>query len=150
MIRILFVCHGNICRSPLAEYIMKDMVAKAGLADQFQIASAATSTEEIGEPIYPPIKKLLTEHGIACDGHAARQLQNHDYDDYDLLIGMDQANRRQMFRICGGDYGDKLHLLLDYTDHPRDVADPWYTRDFAAAWCDVEAGCRGLLAQLRV
>ena len=141
---------ANICRSPLAEYMMKDMVAKAGLANQFQISSAATSTEEIGEPVYPPVKKLLTEHGISCDGHAARQLRNHDYDEYDLPIGMDQANLRQMFRICGGDYGDKLHLLLDYTDNPRDVADPWYTRDFAAAWRDVEAGCRGLLAQLRV
>ena len=148
MIRILFVCHGNICRSPLAEYIMKDMVAKAGLSHEFEIASAATSTEELGNPVYPPIKKLLTQHGIDCSAKTARQLKNADYDAYDYLIGMDRQNLRNMFHICGGDYDEKMHLLLDFTNHKRDVADPWYTRDFAAAWRDVEDGCRGLLEHL--
>ena len=124
MLRILFVCHGNICRSPMAEYVMKDLVKKAGVEKQFQIASAATSREEIGNPVYPPALRKLAEHGIACNGHAARQLTNGDYEKYDLLIGMDKANLRDMCRICGGDFVDKMHLLMDYTDHPRDVADP--------------------------
>ena len=148
MTKVLFVCHGNICRSPMAEFVMKDMVKKAGLEGQFRIASAATSTEEIGNPVYPPARRKLAEHGIGCDGHAARQLTSRDYDDYDLLIGMDQANLRNMRRICGGDPAGKLHLLLDYTHHPGDVADPWYTGDFEATWRDVQAGCRGLLDRL--
>jgi len=148
MTRILFVCHGNICRSPMAEFIMKDLVQKAGLADCFTIASAATSTEEIGNPVYPPARRKLAEHGIGCDGHAARQLRKGDYADWDLLIGMDSANIRNMNRICGGDPEDKIHLLLDYTDRPGDVADPWYTGNFEATWRDVNAGCRGLLAAL--
>ena len=146
MIRVLFICHGNICRSPMAEYVMKDLVRKAGLESQFQITSAATSREEIGNPIYPPARRKLAEHGISCDGHAARQLTNRDYEDYDLLIGMDRANLRDMYRICGGDFADKMHLLLDYTDRPgQEVADPWYTDDFEATWWDVLEGCRGLL-----
>ncbi len=149
MTRILFICHGNICRSPMAEYIMKDMVEKAGLSRNFEIASAATSTEEIGSPVYSPARRKLAEHGISCEGHAARQLTNADYDSYDLLIGMDSANLRNMYRICGGDYAEKMHLLMEYTDRPGDVADPWYTRDFNATWRDVEGGCRGLLEQLR-
>lgn len=150
MTKVLFVCHGNICRSPMAEFVMKDMVKKAGLEGQFRIASAATSTEEIGNPVYPPARRKLAEYGIGCDGHAARQLTGRDYDDYDLLIGMDQANLRNMRRICGGDPAGKLHLLLDYTDHPGDVADPWYTGDFEATWRDVQAGCRGLLDRLTI
>lgn len=146
MKKILFICHGNICRSPMAEYVMKDLVRKAGLESQFQITSAATSREEIGNPIYPPARRKLAEHGISCDGHAARQLTNRDYEDYDLLIGMDRANLRDMYRICGGDFADKMHLLLDYTDRPgQEVADPWYTDDFEATWRDVLEGCRGLL-----
>ncbi|MBS5659531.1 MULTISPECIES: low molecular weight protein-tyrosine-phosphatase [Eubacteriales] len=146
MKKILFICHGNICRSPMAEYVMKDLVRKAGLESQFQITSAATSREEIGNPIYPPARRKLAEHGISCDGHAARQLTNRDYEDYDLLIGMDRANLRDMYRICGGDFADKMHLLLDYTDRPgQEVADPWYTDDFEATWWDVLEGCRGLL-----
>ena len=130
----------------MAEYVMKDLVRKAGLESQFQIASAATSREEIGNPIYPPARRKLAEHGISCDGHAARQLTNRDYEDYDLLIGMDRANLRDMYRICGGDFADKMHLLLDYTDRPgQEVADPWYTDDFEATWRDVLEGCRGLL-----
>ena len=148
MTKVLFVCHGNICRSPMAEFVMKDMVKKAGQEGQFRIASAATSTEEIGNPVYPPARRNLAEHGIGCDGHAARQLTSRDYGDYDLLIGMDQANLRNMRRICGGDPDGKLRLLLDYTDHPGDVADPWYTGDFEATWRDVQAGCRGLLDRL--
>ena len=145
MMRILFICHGNICRSPMAEFVMKDLVKKAGLEAQFRIESAATSTEEIGNPVYPPAKRKLAEHGIDCTGKRARQLTNADYDQYDLLIGMDQANLRNMHRICGGDFAGKLHLLMDYTDCPGDVADPWYTDDFDTTWQDVLAGCQGLL-----
>ena len=149
MTKILFVCHGNICRSPMAEFVMKDLVKKAGLKKQFQIDSAATSTEEIGNPVYPPAKRKLREHGIDCAGKIARQLRNNDYDDYDLLIGMDNANLRNMHRICGGDYAGKLHLLMDYTDRPGEVADPWYTGDFEATWRDVLEGCQELLSKLK-
>jgi len=147
--RILFVCHGNICRSPMAEFVMKDMVKKAGFEERFEIASAATSREEIGNWVYPPAQEKLAEHGISCKGHTARQLTNRDYDNYDLLIGMDAENLRNMYRICGGNYAGKLHLLMDYTDRPGDVADPWYTRDFDMTWRDVEDGCRGLLLWLK-
>ncbi len=145
MTRILFVCHGNICRSPMAEFVMKDLVKKAGLESQFHIESAATSTEEIGNPVYPPARRKLAEHGIDCTGKTARQLTNTDYGRYDLLIGMDRANLRNMRRICGGDAGGKLHLLMDFSDRPGEVADPWYTNDFETTWRDVLAGCQGLL-----
>ena len=149
MTKILFVCHGNICRSPMAEFIMKDLVKKAGLERQFHIASAATSTEEIGSPVYPPARRKLAEHGISCAGKTARQLTQEDYSQYGLLIGMDRANLRNMRRICGGDPEGKIHPLLEYAGRPEDdVADPWYTRDFDAAWRDIEAGCRGLLDHL--
>ena len=148
MKKILFVCHGNICRSPMAEFVMEDLVEKAGLAAQFHIESAATSREEIGNPVYPSARRKLAEHGIACDGHAARQLTKRDYGEFDLLIGMDSANLRNMQRICGGDPDGKIHLLLEYTDRPGDVADPWYTGDFEATWRDVLAGCHGLLREL--
>ena len=148
MTKILFVCHGNICRSPMAEFVMKDLVKKAGLDQDFTIASAATSTEEIGNPVYPRARRKLAEHGIGCSGHAARQLRRGDYDRWDYLVGMDGANLRNMNRICGGDPCDKLSLLLDYTGHPRDVADPWYTGDFERTWEDVNAGCQGLLAHI--
>ena len=145
MTRILFVCHGNICRSPMAEFIMKDLVKKAGREQDFQIESAATSQEEIGNLVYPPVCQLLREHGIDCSGKTARQLHNGDYEKYDLLIGMDRTNLRNMYHICGGDFSDKMHLLMDFTDHPGNVADPWYTRDFKATWQDVTEGCQGLL-----
>ena len=148
MKKILFVCHGSICRSPMAEFVMKELVKKAGLASQFQIESAATSREEIGNPVYPPVRRKLAEHGISCDGHVARQLTNADYEKYDLLIGMDRANLRDMYHICGGDPDGKLRLLMDYTDRPDDVADPWYTGDFESTWQDVLAGCQGLLREL--
>lgn len=129
----------------MAEFIMKDLVKQAGLEDQFQIASAATSTEEIGRPVYPPARRKLAEHGISCAGKTARQLTKADYTRNDLLIGMDRANIRNMNRICGGDPDGKIKLLLDYTDRPGDVADPWYTGDFDATWRDVLEGCQGLL-----
>lgn len=115
MTKILFVCHGNICRSPMAEFVMKDLVKKAGLESQFYIESAATSTEEIGNPVYPPARRKLAEHGISCEGKTAQQLIRTDYDRFDLLVGMDRANLRNMRRICGGDHDGKLHLLMDYT-----------------------------------
>ena len=148
MVKILFVCHGNICRSPMAEFVMKDLVKKAGLEAEFEISSSATSTEEIGNPVYPPARRKLAEHGIGCAGKTARQLRREDYDRYDLLIGMDGANLRNMRRICGGDPVGKLSLLLDWTGRPGDVADPWYTGDFEATWRDVAAGCAALLAYL--
>lgn len=148
MIKILFVCHGNICRSPMAEFVMKDLVEKAGLKDRFHIESAATSTEEIGNPVYPPARRKLAEYGISCAGHAARQLTRKDYDQFDWLIGMDFANLRNMRRMCGGDEQDKIHLLMDYTHRPGEVADPWYTGNFEATWQDVREGCEGLLQYL--
>ena len=148
MVKILFVCHGNICRSPMAEFVMKDLVKKAGLEAEFEISSSATSTEEIGNPVYPPARRKLAEHGIGCAGKTARQLRREDYDRYDLLIGMDGTNLRNMRRICGGDPVGKLSLLLDWTGRPGDVADPWYTGDFEATWRDVAAGCAALLAYL--
>ena len=148
MKKILFVCHGNICRSPMAEFVMKDMVEKAGLASEFSIASAATSTEELGNPVYPPARRKLAEHGIGCAGHAARQMTRRDYEENDLLIGMDSANIRNMRRMHHDDPDGKIHLLLDFAGRHRDVADPWYTGDFEATWQDVNAGCRGLLAYL--
>ena len=148
MYRILFVCLGNICRSPMAEFVMRDLTEKAGLADRFQIASAATSREELGNPVYPPARRKLAEHGISCAGKTARTLTREDYQNYDLLIGMDESNRRNMLRICGGDPEGKIHLLMDYTSRPGQVADPWYTGDFEATWRDVLEGCQGLLEQL--
>ena len=147
--KILFVCHGNNCRSPMAEYVMKDLVKKAGLEDRFVIASAAASTEEIGNPVYPPARRKLAEHGISCAGHAARQLRREDYDGFDLLVGMDRANLRSMLRICGGDPEGKISLLMDHTSRKGEVADPWYTGDFEATWRDVLEGCRELLEKLK-
>ena len=127
---------------------MKDLVEKAGLADRFHIESAATSTEEIGNPVYPPARRKLAQHGIDCAGKTARQLTAADYGRFDLLLGMDRANIRNMTRICGGDPQGKIRLLMEYAGQPgREVADPWYTGDFDATWDDVLAGCQGLLKQ---
>lgn len=149
MIKILFVCLGNICRSPMAEFIMKDLVEKAGLSDRFEIASAATSHEETGNPVYPPARRKLAEHGISCAGKTARPLCKRDYAYYDLLIGMDQDNLRNMRRICGEDVDGKMSLLMEHTGKARDVADPWYTDDFETTWQDVLLGCQALLEKCR-
>lgn len=171
MHRILFICHGNICRSAAAKYVFQHLVDEAGLSGEFVIDSAATSREELGNPVYPPMRKCLTGHGIACDGHRARQMTPADYDDYDLLIGMDRENLYFMNRMYGSvsksddrtafwnySYDDvtpsdpegKIKLLMDYTDRKgAEVADPWYTRDFEATYRDVLDGCQGLLDDLR-
>ena len=149
MKRILFVCHGNICRSPMAEFIMKDMVSRRGLADDFEIASAATSSEEIGNPVYPPARRKLARNGIGCEGHHARRMTKSDYDRYDLIVCMDRANVRNASRIAGGDPEGKIVLLLDLTERKgREVADPWYTGDFDATWDDLIEGCGALLEKI--
>ena len=149
MKKILFICHGNICRSPMAEFVLKDMVKKAGLSSGFHIESAAVSAEELGNPVYPPARRELAAHGISCQGKTARLMTRADYDRFDLLVCMDSANLRRMERICGGDPQGKMSRLLDHTAYPGDVADPWYTGDFSRTWQDVEAGCRALLEKLR-
>ena len=140
------MCHGNICRSPMAEFVMKDLVRRAGREEEFYIESAATSTEEIGNEVYPPARRKLAEHGISSKGKTARQMTRCDYERFDLLIGMDSWNIRNMNAICGGDPEGKIHQLLDFTQRPGDVADPWYTGDFEATWQDVLLGCQALLA----
>ncbi|MDD6189525.1 MAG: low molecular weight phosphotyrosine protein phosphatase [Clostridiales bacterium] len=144
MIKILFVCHGNIFRSPMAEFIMKELVDKAGLCNDFFIASAATSAEELGNPVYLPARRKLAEHNISCAGKTARRLTAADYAEYDLLIGMDNANMRNMRHLFGGDPDKKLKMLMDYSSRPGEVSDPWYTGDFDRAYADIDEGCRGL------
>lgn len=149
MIRVLFVCHGNICRSPMAEFMLKDMVKKSGIADQFYIASAATSTEEIGNPVHWGTRERLRREGISVAGKTAVQLKPQDYGTYDYLIGMDDWNIRNMMRILKGDPQSKIHKMLEFAGSSRDVADPWYTGDFEATYQDILAGCTGLLNKLR-
>ena len=133
----------------MAEFVLRDMCSRAGLSAEFDIASAATSSEELGNPVYPPARRKLAEHGIGCEGKTARRIKPEDYDNYDLLIGMDDENLRSMARTFGGDPDGKLHMLLEYADRPGDaVADPWYTRDFEATWQDVNVGCLALLNTL--
>ena len=152
MIRVLFVCLGNICRSPMAEYVFKDMVAKEGIADKFYIASAATSTEEIwngiGNPVYPPAKDELRRHGISCEGKRAVQITKADYDKYDYIIGMEDSNIRNMIRILGSDPDGKVSKLLDYTDRGGNIADPWYSGDFRKTYNDIYEGLSGFLTHL--
>ncbi len=148
MVKILFVCHGNICRSPMAEFVFKDLVHKEGLDEQFYIESAATNTEELGNPVYPPARRKLEEHGIDCSYKRARQIKKSDYDDFDLIIAMDEENLYYMGWVFREDYLNKIHLLMEYTDRPGEVADPWYTRDFDRTYEDVLEGCRGLLDHL--
>lgn len=143
--RILFVCHGNICRSPMAEYLLKDMVRKAGRTDEFVIESAATSTEELGSPVYPPARRLLQQHGIDCNGHRARQITKADYERFDLLIAMDDRNVSNMVRIFGGDPKGKIHLLSEYGSFPGEIEDPWYTGNFEKVYAEIKDGVRGLL-----
>ena len=150
MVNILFVCHGNICRSPMAEFVLKDLVQKAGVEDQFFIASAATSTEEIGNPVHPGTVRRLAREGISTAGKYAVQLKRSDYPKYDFFLGMDDWNLRNMRRMLGGDPEGKVHLLLDYTQRPgEEIADPWYTGDFEVTYADILEGCRGFLDYCR-
>ena len=144
-VKILFICHGNICRSPMAEFVMKDLVKKKGKVQNFMIASAATSTEEIGNPVHWGTREKLRSVGISTSGKRAVQMTRSDYDRYDLIIGMDAANIRNIRRIAGGDPENKVHLLLEYAGKSRDIADPWYTGDFDATYRDVLEGCTALL-----
>ena len=161
MIKVLFICHGNICRSPMGEFVMKDLAVRAGFSvlgvncdsegvADFRIDSAATSTEEIGNPVYPPARRKLAEHGIDCSGKKSRQIQRSDYDYYDYIICMDEYNLRNVNRMIGPDVEGKVHMMLEYAGRDGDsVADPWYTGDFDETWRDVSAGCKGLLEALR-
>lgn len=152
MIKIMFVCHGNICRSPMAEFILKDMVKRQNLQNNFIICSSATSTEEIwngiGNPVYPPAKKVLEHHGINPVGKQAVQLKKSDYNKYDLFIGMDSANIKNMKRIFDSNSNDKIHKLMEYTGSTADVFDPWYTRNFEKCYNDIFKGCEALLKTL--
>ena len=148
MKKILFVCHGNICRSPMAEFIMKDLVKKARREDEFYIESAATSTEELGNSVYPPALRKLAEHGISCKGKRARQVRSSDYREFDLIVCMDRWNIRNIQRIIPDDPEGKISLLMDFTSRPGDVADPWYTDDFEATWHDCLEGCTAILNAL--
>ena len=148
MTSILLVCLGNICRSPMAEFVFRDLVQKRGLGDRFHIASAATSAEELGNPVHPGTRRRLAREGISTAGKTAVQLTRRDYGRYDLLIGMEQRNLSAMLRILGGDPQGKVRRLLDFTGSPRDISDPWYTGDFDRTYDDVWEGCLGLLEYL--
>ena len=148
MHKIVFVCHGNICRSPTAQYLLEHLVSQAGRKEEFFIDSAATSDDEIGNPIYPPSRRKLQAEGIPVGNHRATRLTRQDYDRFALIIGMDQQNRQNILRIVGGDPQGKVHLLLDYTPHPASIADPWFTGDFDLAYDEILRGCQGLLASL--
>lgn len=152
MIKVLFICHGNICRSPMAEFVLKDMVEKRGIAQQFEIASAATSTEEIwngvGNPVYPPAREELAKHGIACKGKRAVLLKASDYDYYDYLIGMDSMNIKNIGRMTGHPGGEKIRKMLSYANLDKDCADPWYTGAFDVTYAEIVAGCEGFLRYL--
>jgi len=148
MIKIMFVCHGNICRSPMAEFVLKDMVKKQGMDDRFIIASSATSTEEIGNPVHRGTKKKLAEHEISVDGKHAVQLRKSDYEKYDYIIAMDSFNIKNIMRIIGQDTDKKVSRLLDFTDNPRDIADPWYTGNFDDTYNDVKEGCEALIQHI--
>ena len=141
MVKILFICHGNICRSPMGEYVLKDMAAKAGRSGEFEIASAAVSREEIGNPVYPPARRELARHGIQCQGHAARQVTMADYHHYDRIYYMDRSNARWLARLLP-ENPDKIRPFLS-----RDVADPWYTGDFTRTWNDIVEGCTNIMEE---
>ena len=143
MIKVLFLCHGNICRSPMGEFILRDMVKKRGMAERFEIASAAVSTEEIGNPVYPAARRELQKHGIRCDGHAAHQITRAELDHYDRIYYMDRSNARWLQRLFPGQWQEKCRPLLE-----RDVADPWYTGDFRQTWDDLVEGCERIMEEL--
>ncbi|MDD6815961.1 MAG: low molecular weight phosphotyrosine protein phosphatase [Firmicutes bacterium] len=149
MIKILFICHGNICRSPMAEYILKDMVKKRHLEDRFCIASVATSREEIGNDVHRGTRRKLAEEGIACPSRQARQVTKADYADFDYLLIMDENNRRNLLRILGGDPEHKIHGMLDWSERPREIADPWYTGNFDITYDDIVEGCETFLRHLK-
>ena len=148
MIKIMFVCHGNICRSPIGEFVLKEIIKKANAQDRFSVSSSATSTDEIGSPVYPPARRELASHGISCDGKYAVQLKRSDYDKYDMFIGMDSANIRNMNRIFGADPEGKIFKMMDFTPRGGDVADPWYTGDFKTTYADIEEACTVLFEKL--
>lgn len=145
MIKILFVCHGNICRSPMAEFVLKDMVQKQNMEGSFFIASAATSTEDIGTPVHRGTRKKLSQYGISTNGKYAVKLEKNDYDKYDYIIGMDSYNIEDILNIVGGDVKNKVSKLLNFSNTPRDIRDPWYTGDFDETYNDVLAGCTAFL-----
>ncbi|MDE6758968.1 MAG: low molecular weight phosphotyrosine protein phosphatase [Clostridia bacterium] len=148
MYRIMFVCHGNICRSPMAEFVFKDIVKKLGREKEFLIVSSATSCEEIGNPVHRGTRAKLAEHGISCDGKRAVRLRADDYDKYDMFIGMDSYNLVNMLKIFGKDDEEKIHSMLEFVGSSRDVADPWYTGDFDKTYEDIKAGCDALIKTL--
>lgn len=148
MVKVLFVCHGNICRSPMAQFLLQDMVRRRGLAGQFEIDSAATSTEELGSPVHPGTRTKLKQAGIDCQGKRARQFTKQDYAHFDYIIGMDSYNMRNLKRLTNDDPQHKVYKLLDFTGSGRDVADPWYTGDFDATWRDIQDGCEALLDRI--
>ena len=148
MVKILFICHGNICRSPMGEYILKDMLEKRGMSQDFYVESAATSTEELGNPVYPPARNKLKEHGIDCRGKTARQITKADYKNFDYIFCADSYNIKNAMRIFGSDPAGKVRRLLDITDNPRDIADPWYTGNFDITYDDIIEGCEAFLNTL--
>ena len=150
MIKVMFVCHGNICRSPMAEIVLRDMLEREGMSAEVSVASSATSTEELGNPIYPPARAELLRRGYVLDDKKRSvQLQKSDYDRYDLFVCMDRNNLRNMGRIFGEDKQGKMHMLMDYTEQGGEVADPWFTGHFDVTYEDVRRGCEGLVAHLK-
>lgn len=148
MIKVLFVCHGNICRSPMGEFILKDLVTRRGIADRFEIASAATSSEEIGNAVYPPARRELEAHGISCEGKIARQMTRKDYRYYDYILCAEEYNIRNLRWIIDGDPKHKIYRVLDFTKHPRDISDPWYYGGFERTYAELLEGCQAFLRYL--
>lgn len=149
MVKILFVCLGNICRSPMAKYIFQDLVEQEGFLEEFEIDSAATSYEEVENSVYPEARRKLKEKGIECEGHIAKRMTSQNYNEFDYIIGMEERNRRNILSIVGEDREKKIFCLLDFTDNPRDISDPWYTRNFEKAYQDIYEGCKAFLDYIK-